>query len=184
MFGKAQQMNVCLAILRFEIGAPGPQEAFEGTPRLLGAEIARHRGFEFVGCHRAAPETERLPHGCALGANKKIGLQSLDGRHGARQREADEGDDVCRQAEQDAVDQRWQMCTKKARWPKPCDAHGPVADERSHEWNRAVEGGDQQRIGPDDDPSDETRDGATCIRPVPDQAAEKGRRNLRHGCKG
>ena len=105
MLGIAHQAEIGF-LLRLEADALAGGEAFEGRARALFAEIARHRRGQLLHRHRGAPQPEARRHRRQLRRHEQIGLQPLDRRRLAAQREADKAQDVDDQAEQHAVHQR------------------------------------------------------------------------------
>ena len=128
MLGKAQQMNISLMRWR-QRGAARFQEALERAARVLGAKIAAYRALKFAQSHRGPARAQRLADEARLGANEHIGLQALDGIGGAREREADEGQHVDAEAEENAVNQLRKIDAKQGGRLQRRQTQRPVGDD-------------------------------------------------------
>ena len=160
-------------------------EALEGDARALLAEIARDRRRQFLDRHRGAPEPEARRDRRKLGGHEQVGLQPLDRRRRAPQREADIGEDVDGEAPHHAMHQRRQVEPEQLLRPQQrrCPT-GPCGEDVVADEAEVGEARQQQRIGPDQDAGDHAGHGAARGAAPPDQAAEEGRRELRDRREG
>ena len=126
MLGVAQQLEVGLA-LGIEADAARRGEALEGRAGALLAEIARHRRDQLLDRHRRAPQPEARRHRREVGGHEQVGLQPLDRRRHAAERERHIGEDVEREAPDHAVHQRRQVEPEQRLRPQQRDAQRSVA---------------------------------------------------------
>ena len=178
MLGVAQQLEIRLR-LGVEADDAARRVTLERGARTLLAEIARDRRRQFLDRHRRAPQPEARADRRQVRGNEHVGLQALDRRRRAREREPDIGEDVEREAPHHAVDERRQVEAEQRLRPQPGETPRPVGEDAGTDNAGLGEARQQQRVGPDQDPDDHAGERAAGGGAPPDQAAEERRRELR-----
>ena len=183
MLGEAQQMNISLRSWR-QSPAARFEKAHKRLPRLLGAQIACHRGLKLPHRRRRAPQAEGLADRRPAGADEDIGLQPLDGAGAACEGETDKGENIGGQTEQHAMHERRQTDIENGGRAQPTQAQRPLFDEGVEEARSRRQRGQQQRIGPDQGAEDEARHGPARRGARPEQPSQERRCDLRNGREG
>ena len=180
MLGMAQQPEIGL-VLRIDRDALAGGDALERRARALLAEIARDRLRQLLHRHRGAPEPEARRDRRQLARHEQVGLQALDRRGRPPQREADVADQIEHQAPDHAVHQRRQVEPEQMLRAQDREAERPLGQDALADDADVGQRRQQQRIGPHQNAGGHAGNGAGGGGAPPDQAAEKGRRQLRDG---
>ena len=139
---------------------------------------------QFLDRHRGTPEPEARRDRRQIGRHEDVGLQPLDRRWRAAQRDADIAETLMRQAPDHAMHQRRHIEAEQILRPQRGEVPRPVGEDVLADDADVGEARQQQRIGPDHDAANHAGDGAAGGAAPPDQAAEKRRRQLRDGREG
>ena len=181
--GEAQHMHIGFGAALARLAAGG-QKGIEGFARARGAEIAGHRRFQFARRHARAPEAQGARR-WEVGAMREAGgLQPLDARGPAKQRDEHECDDVERQRRDRAVhDLRQAHAEQRGRLERG-DAEHAVLHDVLHHARRKNQRRQEQRVGPHGHADAHAGHRADPGTAAPEQATEEGRRDLRDAGEG
>ena len=183
VLGIAQEVDVGLRA-SLERAAAALGEALEGAVGALLAEIARDRRAQIVDGDAGPKKPEARRDRSVVGADEGRRLQPLDGVHRPQQREADIGEEVEREAPQHAVGQLRQLEPQERGRLQQRDPERALLDEAGPERALEREARKEQRVAPDREADGEPGARAERRAARPEQAAEEGRRDLRHGREG
>ena len=181
MLGEAQQVDVGLRVGRDGRIAAGGVFG-ERALGPLGAQVARNGVLQVAGRHRRAPAPERGRHGRpgeGLG-HEDLRLQALDRLGSPQHRHRHEHRHVDGHAPQHAVAEGVDLHVEQGPRRQEVEAERPVDQDRARGPAGLDDPGQQKRVGPHGEAADDAADGAARGGVAPHQAAEEGRRELRH----
>ncbi len=147
-------------------------------------EIARHGVGQFLDRDGRAPQPEARRDLGEPGGHENVGLEPFDRRRRAAERKADIGEHVEAEAANDAMHQRRQIEPEQGLRAQQGDAPRSVGQDRVSDQSDLDEARQQHRVGPGDKARGHAGDRSTRGRPRPEQAAEKGGRELGDGGEG
>ena len=179
-FRVPDQMGARL-LRRVVVQAAFPHEGRQGSARPTRSEIAGDRGLEFAGGGRRAPEPERLGFPAGPGEGARLG--ALERVRLAGQRKDDEGGDIGRERQNDAANQRARRKGDKRGRAQPGDCERSVPEIR-RQRGLGLDRGQEQEIDPGERSRRHAGDGAPGGAAPPEEAAEKGRTDLRDRGEG
>ena len=168
-------------LVGLQADAVGGGETLDRRTGALFAEIARHRGGEFLHRHRRAPEPEARRNRREIRRHEQIGLQPLDRGRFAAQRNAGVASAIDEQAPDHAVHQRRQIEPEQMLRAQESQPPRPVGKDVLADETDIGKARQQQRIAPDQDAGGHAGDGAAGGGAPPEQSAEECRRQLRDG---
>ena len=157
---------------------PLAHEGREGAARPRRSEIARDRRLEFARSGRRAPQAERLRLRADAGEGAR--LRALERTRLAGEREGDEGGDIGRERQDDAADERVRRERDERARAEPGDRQRSMREIGRDRMLR-LDRGQEQKVDPGEGAGRHAGDRAAGRAAPPEQAAEKGRSDLRDG---
>jgi hypothetical protein len=183
MFGVLKQFEVRRRIRR-QSNVARSRKGVEGILRAFGSQILRHRALDVLHRHRGPPAAEGRRHRGQNAGCEQVRLHPLDRGRLARERQQHVGQDIERERPEHAVDELGQVGSEQRLRPQRLEAERALVQELQAGRCAVQETRQEQRVAPHRKADQHAPHGAARGRALPEQSAEKGRRELRNRRKG